>query len=116
MKNAIRTVAALAFAGAALLSASAANASCNSGWVKVIEVYQATNAVGTPYAYVYTAAEHTPLPTSSYYFYTADTTAITRFAGARQTNQTIYVNGSATTCPTSGAYLYGGTVQYVYDY
>ena len=116
MKNAIRTVAALAFAGAALLSANAAYASCSSGFVKVAEVYQGTNAVGTPYAYVYGVPEHSLLPSTVYYFYTSDTTAIGQLFAAEQNHESIYITGNATSCPTTGTYLYGGTIQYIYDY
>ena len=116
MKNTIRTVAAIAFAGAALLSANAATASCYSGFVKVAQVYQGTNAVGTPYAYVYGVPEHSTLPSTVYYFYTADTTAITQANLAQQNHESIAIYGNATSCPTSGSYLYGGTIQYIYDY
>jgi hypothetical protein len=116
MKNTIRTVAAIAFAGAALLSASVATASCYSGFVKVAQVYQGTNAVGTPFAYVYGVPEHSVLPSTVYYFYTADTTAITQANSAQQNHESIAIYGNATSCPTSGSYLYGGTIQYMYDY
>ena len=116
MKNAIRTAAALAFAGAALLSANAANASCNSGFVNVTEVYQGTTAVGTPYAYVYGVPEHSVLPTTVYYFYTNDTSAIAQLFAAGQNHESIYITGNATSCPTTGSYRYGGTIQYIYDY
>ena len=116
MKNTIRTIAALAFAGIALLSANAATASCYSGFVKVAEVYQGTNAVGTPYAYVYAVPEHSLLPSTVYYFYTSDTAAIVQANSAQQNHESIAIYGSATSCPTSGSYLYGGTIQYISAY
>ena len=80
------------------------------------QVSQGTNAVGTPYAYVYAVPEHSTLPSTVYYFYTSDTTAITQINSAQQTHESIAIYGNATSCPTSGTYLYGGTIQYLYDY
>jgi hypothetical protein len=116
MNNVIRFIAAFAFASTALLSATAANAACNSGWVKVTYVYEGTSAAGTPYAYIYSVPEHSLLPTTSYYFFTADTTAILHATAAQQNHESVYMNGNAATCPTVGSYLYGGTLLYIYNY
>jgi hypothetical protein len=116
MKKTTNTLAALAFAGVALLSANAANASCGSGFVKLTQVFQGTTAVGTPFAYAYGVPEHYVLPSTVYYFYTNDTSAITQLFAAEQNHESIFITGNATSCPTTGTYLFGGTIQYIYDY
>lgn len=91
----------MAFAGT-----DSADASCGI-YGKVFYIYQTTS-----YAYIYVAPQSTALPSYAYYYYSADPELISTLASAMSANYTVYISGSVTTCPTSGAWRYGGTISY----
>jgi hypothetical protein len=105
----------LAIALTSLFAASAANAYCYPGWVKVTEVDE-YSLNGTAYGYVYTVPEHQALPSYTYYFYASNATAVTEAKLALQNHESIYVWGDATSCATTGSYRYSGTLLGLYDY
>ena len=60
------------------------------------------------------------LPTFYYYFSVPNTTAYTHILSALNAaysgNQSVFINGSAASCPTTGLARYGGAPTYVYAY
>jgi hypothetical protein len=98
-----------------ILTVNNAYALCSSGFAKVSDVYT-YNVNGSVTGYIYTVPEHQSLPSVNTYFYTANQFALTQAMLAKQNNQSLYIYGDASTCPTSGTYHYGGTVNYLYDY
>ncbi len=100
MKKSIIMIASI-FVFLTMAVASSSFASCNQ-YGKVFYVYQTTS-----YSYFY-ITPRTTLPTYSYYYYVSDPELISTLSSAMSAGTTVYISGSATTCPTSGTYRYSG--------
>lgn len=87
--------------------AGGANATCGT-YGRVLYSSQ-----GAGYGYFYVADY---LPTTYYYFYTNNVQFIASMTAAQTTGKRIYVSGNATSCPTSGTYMYGGVISNIYIY
>lgn len=105
----------MAVSSAFLAAASNAYALCGSGHSKITDVYT-YNVNGSTYGYVYTVPEHQSLPSVNTYFVTYNQNALTQAMMAKQNNQSLYIYGDAGSCPSSGSYRYGGTINYLYNY
>lgn len=105
----------LAIAGASVSALDTAQASCATGFVNVVGVYEyASN--GSPYGYVYAIPEHALFPSYAYYFYSPNATGLAQARIALQNHNTLYLTGDTSACPTTGTYRYGGTLTSTYAY
>ncbi|OPY65510.1 MAG: hypothetical protein A4E63_02941 [Syntrophorhabdus sp. PtaU1.Bin050] len=92
------------------MSFSSADATCYQyGKIQYISSPVATGTV-----YVYMAPSTSSVP-YVYYYYTmpasyAYTAGLTTLNGAMAANNTVAIYGSATSCPTTGTYRYGGVI------
>ena len=97
--------------------ASQSYAAC-SQYGKVTRVY--SNASGTAdYSYFYFTPRTTNAYTTyAYYVYagSADSQAAATLLAASNSGDTVLVNGSAATCPTTGTNRYVGIVNYAYKF
>jgi hypothetical protein len=101
----------LAIAAAAFVFASAnhVDAACYSSYGKVFYIYSNNVHASSNYGYIY-ITPHTTLPTYCYYYYTNNKEALAAIAAAQAAGKTVYAWGSASSCPSSGTYRYGGVL------
>jgi hypothetical protein len=119
MKTTIQRFTALAIVLAALCFATAANAVCYTGFLKIMQIGYTTSAQTSPNAYIYAVPERSVIGSAYYVLRSSDPVAINLVDRAMQNNRSLYFVGDAASCPasstTSGS-IYAGTILYVQDY
>lgn len=96
-----------------MIFAGSANATCST-YGKVVKVYHKSNT-STPYAYGYIQPKSTGPVGHWVYFFTNKPQTISMLNSAQAGNETVYVKGKSS-CSGSGAYRYGGTIDYMNAY
>ena len=92
---------------------SIAGATCGN-YGKIMYTYRTSS--GTMYVYV--TPNRTSFPTYYYYFTTSQNNyqVMDQLTSAQAGNYTVYLNGNASSCASSGTYRYGGVINYSITY
>ena len=98
------------------LSAQMAVAACQQ-YGKVVRFYS-TVAGSSDFSYVYILPRTTSIVTFGYYYRVnaEDANALFAVSAASASRQTVRITGTASSCPTTGTWRYGGLLDNIYVY
>ncbi len=115
MRRKSKTITAILTLGL-LLAGGAAQATCVQ-FGKVARLY--TNMVpANSFSYVYILPRTTGVPTHGYYYRVPGTQidGLTTVVGATASDKTVRIQGNSSSCPGSGTWRFGGTLETVNVY
>jgi hypothetical protein len=82
---------------------------------KIVYLYVVYVSATTAYAYIY-VSPNVLLPTYYHYYYTNNASVIQAALTAAGSQIPVTIYGNAASCPTTGAYRYGGTITQILLY